>query len=100
MTADLMKVCLPDENDRSGIFRNEEWHQSTAKELHSEVVIMLEAIGLNLMTRLKSLIFLLESQGKAWLPLFQTRNGIWESDNLLRFQGKGGRGGGGGLNTD
>ena len=53
MTADLMKVCLPDENDRSGIFRNEEWHQSTVKELHSEVVIMIEAIGLNLMTRLK-----------------------------------------------
>lgn len=56
-----MKVCLPDENDRSGIFRNEERHQSTLKELHSgEVVVMTEAPGLNLLTRLK-------------IPYFSTR---------------------------
>jgi len=84
-----MKVCLPDENDRSGIFRNEEWHQSTVKELHSEVVIMIEAIGLNLMTRLKSLIFLLESQGKAWLPVSNQEWDLGERQSNA-FPGEGG----------
>lgn len=85
-----MKVCLPDENDRSGIFRNEERHQSTLKALHSaEVVVMTEAPGLNLLTRLKTLIFLLERQGEVSSPLFQTRNMIWESYKSTEFPGKG-----------
>ena len=49
-----MKVCLPDENDMSGILRNEEWRQPMLKQTHSgEVLVMTEATGLNLMTRLK-----------------------------------------------
>ena len=50
-----MKVCLPGENDMSGILRlNDEWRQATLKQLHSgEVLVMTEATGLNLMTRLK-----------------------------------------------